>query len=321
MGLRHRCNEKMVSARIEDLIWKIEQDNTSGAVELTRKGAAVLALLTEETTAPETSQFLSELLSVGRKLIKAQPSMAPLFNLVNTVLSSVDTAEDAKEARNTAKAAAQNFATAVSVRGEKIGLEALSLISDGSTVLTHSHSSTVLGAFLLARARGRGFQVLCTESRPMEEGQELARELAQEGIEATLIIDSAVSHFVSQVDVVMVGADSISRPGLVNKIGTYGVALASTAHEVPFYTLCGTEKFLPLDYPYLEIQQKDPREVWDDYPEGVTVVNYYFDVTPLEYVSGLVTEKGILVRSEVEEMLSRLKVHKLLLEGGRKTQP
>ncbi len=309
----------MITARVEGLIWSIGQDNISGAVELTRKGAEVLALLSEETTAQETSQLLSELLSVGRRLIQAQPCMAPLFNLVNTVLSSVDPAGDAIEARKNAKAAAQAFAAALGTRGEKIGLEALSLVSDGSTVLTHSRSSTALGTFLLARAKGCSFQVVCTESRPMEEGQELASELAQEGIETTLIIDCAVPHLMSQVDVVTVGADSISRPGLVNKMGTYGVALAASAHEVPFYTLCGTEKFLPQDYPYLEIQQKDPRQVWDDYPEGVRVVNQYFDVTPLEYVSGVVTEKGILLRPQVDEMLSRVEVHKLLLERGRKS--
>jgi len=313
LGLRHPRDEMIITASIENLVRQIGADNTSGAVELTMKGADVLALLAEETTAQETSQFLSELLTAGKGLIQAQPSMAPLFNLVNTVLSNVDTAGDVKQARRAAKAAAEGFAAALEVRGEKIGLEALSLIQDGCTVLTHSRSSTVLGAFLLAKAKGRSFQVLCTESRPMQEGREVAKELAREGIETTLIVDCAVPHLMSQVGIVMVGADSVSRRGLVNKMGTYGVALAATAHGVPFYALCGTEKFLPPNYPYLDIERKDSREVWDDYPEGVTVLNYYFDVTPLEHVSGLVTEEGLLVRSQVQEMLGQVRIHQMLL--------
>lgn len=303
----------MISKRIENLIRDVSEDNTSGAVELTRKGAQVLVLLAEETTAQETRQFLAELVAAGKGLIEAQPSMAPLFNLVNTVLSSVRKPQDAGEARRVAKSAAQSFGADLDTRGEQIGLEALSLISDGSTVLTYSRSSTVLGALLLARARGRAFRVLCTESRPMYEGRRLARELAQEDIATTLIVDAAVARFVDQIDLVVVGADSVSSQGLVNKVGTHGVALAAKAQGVPFYALCGTEKFLPPDYPYLEIERKDPREVWEDAPREVTVLNYYFDVTPLEYLTGLVTEKGILYRSQVEKTLDQLEIHDMLL--------
>jgi eIF-2B alpha/beta/delta-like uncharacterized protein len=302
----------MSSPTVTDLIREVGEDNTSGAAELTRKGAEVLVLLANQTAAPDAPQFLSELLTTGKALIQAQPSMAPLFNLVNAVLSSLETIQDADQARRAVKAAAQTFVAELDGRVERIALEALSLLSDGSTVFTHSRSSTVLRAFLLAKERGRPFSVVCTESRPMYEGREVARELAQAGIETTLVVDSAVGHFVGQANTVMVGADSVSSQGLVNKMGTYGLALAAKARGVPFYALCGTDKFLPLYYPYLEIERKDPREVWEHAPEGITVLNYYFDVTPLEYLSGLVTERGVLPRSQVERMLRQLKVHELL---------
>ena len=303
----------MIPKIVADLIREVAKDKTSGAVELTRKGAEALLLLADQTAAQDTPQLLSELLGTGRKLIEAQPSMAPLFTLVHTVLSSLDAAQDVGEARQAITAAARGFAADLGLRGEKIALEALSLIPNGVAILTHSRSSTVSGALLLAKERGRSFRVLCTESRPLYEGRELARELGQQGIETTLITEAAVAHFMSEIDLVMVGADSVSRQGLVNKMGTHALALVAHAYGVPFYALCGTEKFLPPDYPYLEIQLKDPQEVWEDHPKGVTVLNYYFDVTPLEHVNGLVTENGLLNHADLVKMLSRPGTHELLV--------
>jgi translation initiation factor eIF-2B subunit delta len=303
----------MIRPTIVALIREVAEDNTSGAVELTKKATQALLHFSDETRAQDLSQFLSELMTAGRELIQAQPSMAPLFNLVNSVLSSLDTAEKVDEARRIVKAAASTFAEDLDASGDKIAKQALPLISDGATIMTHSRSSTVLRALSLAKERGRNFAILCTESRPIFEGRELARQLAQQGIEVTLVTDAAVAHSMNQVDLVMVGADSISSRGLVNKMGTHALALAANAHAVPFYALCGIEKFLPSDCPHMEIELKDPREVWEDSPGGVTVLNYYFDLTPLEFVSAVVTEKGLLGRASVLKMLSQLRTHKLLI--------
>ncbi len=303
----------MIYPSVATLVRQVADDNTSGSVELTTKGAEALCLFADETTAQDLHRFLSEFMAVGRALIRAQLSMAPLFNLVNSVLSSLDAAENVDEGRRIARAAARAFAADLKVRGEKIAVEAFPLIFDGATVMTHSRSSTVLRTLSLARARGHSFAILCTESRPIYEGRELARQLAQRGIDVTLVTDAAVAHFMSHVDLVMVGADSLSRQGLVNKMGTHALALAARADGIPLYALCGTEKFLPSDYPHLEIESKDPREVWEGYPEGVTVLNYYFDLTPLELVSGVVTEKGLLEHAEICKMLRELETHKLLV--------
>ncbi len=313
MALPYLDNERMIRPSIAALIREVSEDNTSGAVELTKKATQALLLLSDETRAQDLSPFLSEFMTAGRELIQAQPSMAPLFNLVNSVLSSFDTAENVGEAKRIVKAAASTFAEDLDVSGDKIAVQALPLVSDGATIMTHSRSSTVLRALFLAKERGRNFAILCTESRPIYEGRESARQLAQQGIDVTLVTDAAVAHFASQVDLVMVGGDSLSGQGLVNKMGTHALALAAKADGIPFYALCGTQKFLPSDYPHLEIELKDPREVWEDSPGGVTVLNYYFDVTPLDFVSGVVTEKGLLQRAEVLKMLSQLQTHKLLI--------
>jgi len=155
---------------------------------------------------------------------------------------------------------------------------------------------------------------VCTESRPSYEGRTVAATLAQEGIRTTLITDSAAAHFMGRVNLVMVGADSVSRDGLVNKMGTYAIALAARDQGVPLYALCGTEKLLPIDYPYFRIAPQDPQEVWPEHPQGVEVLNLYFDVTPLRYVSGVVTEQGVLTPGELQDIVGQLKMHEMLLD-------
>jgi eIF-2B alpha/beta/delta-like uncharacterized protein len=301
---------RSVQARIEELA----EDNISGATEIAAKAAEVLALFADEADAEDASAFVIQLAAMGRALIQAQPSMASLFNLVNSVISSTQEARDLDSARRMATTTAQAFAAQLHARSEEIARQAPSLLSEGSRVLTHSRSSTVMTALQLAALQGRQLEVVCTESRPIHEGRAVAASLAKEGIKTTLIVDSAAGHFVSQVDLVMVGADSVSTDGVVNKMGTYPIALAASSQGVPFYTLCGTEKFLPTDYPRFRIEPKDPHEVWPEHPEEVTVINLYFDVTPLTYVSGVVTERGILAANELDEQLRQLKMHELLLD-------
>lgn len=306
----------MAAPDVESLIEELAADTTSGAAELARDAARVFSLLAERTESKDLPSFLSELSATGRRAIRAQPSMASLFNLVNTLLFGLDEAGSLDEARQRVVSEARGFAEELVSRGERIAEETLSLLPDGCTLLTHSRSSTVLTALLLAKDRGLELEVVCTESRPLYEGRRVAEELSRGGIRTTLITDASVAHYMSQVDLVMVGADSVSGEGLVNKMGTHGVALAARAHGVLFYGLCGSEKLLPAGYPYFEIEARHPEEVWPGHPEGVTVLNYYFEVTPLEYLSGLVTERGLLLREELEEMLEQLKIHDMLLDEG-----
>ena len=304
----------MIHRSVQALIGELAADNTSGAVEIATRAAEALVLFAAEADAQDASSFLWQLVSTGKALIQAQPSMAPLFNLVNSVIASVQGACDVDSARRAASTTARDFGAELHTRSERIARQALSLLPSGSSVLTHSRSSTVMAALQLATTHGRQLEVMCTESRPIYEGRVVAASLAEEGIKTTLITDSAAGHFMNQVDLVMVGADSVSTEGVVNKIGTFPIALAARAQGVPFYALCGTEKFLPPDYPHFRIDSQDPQEVWPGHPEGVEVLNLYFDVTPLDYVSGMVTERGILAGGELDEILEQLKMHEMLLD-------
>ena len=295
---------------VRALIEQIRGDNTSGAAELTRRGAEVLIALAETSEARSASQFVAELLEVGKALIEAQPSMASLFNLVNATLLKVEGLREVREMKEAARAAAEGFVADLQKGAELIGEQAARLIEDGATIMTHSYSSMVLRGLLLAKARGKSFEVICTESRPICEGEDLAARLGENDIKVKLVIDAAAFRFLPQAQMVMVGADSILTQGLVNKIGTYGLAIAARVHDVPFYALCGTEKFLPNSASHLfSIETKDPGEILAEPTQNVEAINYYFDVTPLEHLTGVVTEKGILSPTEVKGLLGEMKLH------------
>lgn len=243
---------------IQDRIDAIRANRLSGAAELTAQAAEVLSLAAE--LAPDSIP------DAARLLVAAQPAMAPLVNLTRFVLAASDRG-----------AAAREFLLCMRAAAPRVAAHAARLIPDGCTVLTHSYSSTVFEALRSARGMGRQFRVICTESQPMREGAALAAELGREGIEATLIPDAAVASFLPQAALVLVGADSISAHGLVNKAGTEFIVRGAFALHIPAYALCISEKFLPPDY----LPLQDLRELPD------------FDLTPLHYLAGIVTEYGV----------------------------
>ena len=136
----------------------------------------------------------------------------------------------------------------------------------------------------------------------------MASELSLCGIKITFIDDTAAGLYVSQVDKVIVGADRVCADGgVVNGIGTYMIALASNKVNKPFYVVCDMLKFDPrLNSSNVELEEKEPAEVIEPFklPASVTVKNPYFDITPIELLTGMITEKGFMTPEEVLDYMS-----------------
>jgi translation initiation factor 2B subunit (eIF-2B alpha/beta/delta family) len=193
--------------------------------------------------------------------------------------------------------------------------QAAATIAEGATVLTHSRSSTVLNALLEAKQRGRSFDVVATESRPMLEGRSLAAFLVSKEIPVTLIADSAAASAMSRVDVVLLGADKLTASGVINKIGTKMIALAARECDLPVYALCDTSKFIREDYLVATAREvNSPNELWGDPPTGVMIENSYFEHTPVEYFVGIVTEEGLLSPDEARRRAGNTTVDQGLLD-------
>jgi methylthioribose-1-phosphate isomerase len=195
-------------------------------------------------------------------------------------------------------------------RLSRLGAE---LIKDGVTVLTHCNAGalatagygTALGVIKAAREQGKKIEVIATETRPLLQGACLtAWELMQEKIPVTLITDSMAGYFLNRgkINCVIVGADRIAANGdTANKIGTYTLAVLAKENGVPFYVAAPTSTIdLSLKSGgQIPIEERNPEEVTSIKgvrfaPKGVAAANPAFDITPHQYITAIITEKGII---------------------------
>ncbi|MCY0868742.1 MAG: S-methyl-5-thioribose-1-phosphate isomerase [Desulfurococcus sp.] len=194
----------------------------------------------------------------------------------------------------------------------RIGEYGAELIQDGATILTHCNAGALAtSAFGTAEAvmrvawyKGKRIKVIATETRPMLQGARLTVwELLKEGIPVSLITDNMAGYIMRKglVDVVIVGADRVTREGfVVNKIGTYMIALAAKRHGIPFYVAAPTSTIdLSSTVDDIVIEERDPREVKYVMGRPITIeevnaLNYAFDITDPDLVSAIITERGVV---------------------------
>jgi len=255
-------------ARLES----IRVNNTSGAGELAREAAEAAWDWLEHAQPASLAPWMAEVTAFAQALHRAQPSMAPLFNLANEILLAVESASTLPRAQDAVRAVVQTFPTHLVRSQEALLAATLPLLSPGARILTFSYSSSVLAVLLAAQARQIPLQVLCTEGRPMLEGRRFAQRLAQAGVPVRFGVDAAVSTFASQASLALLGADSLTAGGVMNKLGTTGVALACGMSKLPCYVVCGRQKWVPAAASAAAfLRLEAPGEVWDDPAPGVEV--------------------------------------------------
>lgn len=205
-----------------------------------------------------------------------------------------------------------------------IGAHGAALVPDGKTVLTHCNAGalatagygTALGVIRAAVEAGKKIDVFADETRPFLQGSRLTVwELQKDGIDTTLITDNMAGHFLrsGRIGCVVVGADRIAANGdVANKIGTYSVAVLAKENGVPFFVAAPISTLdLTLDTgAKIPIEERSSKEVTEVFgvpvaPEGTKVKNPAFDVTPNQYVTGIITERGVAT-APFEESLKRL---------------
>jgi len=203
-----------------------------------------------------------------------------------------------------------------------MGAHGAVLLKDGARVLTHCNAGalatagwgTALGVFRSAVEAGKKISVIADETRPFLQGARLtAWEMVQENIPVTLITDNMAGYMMAQgeVDAVVVGTDRVAANGdVANKIGTYMVAVLAQRHNIPFYVACplstidlniATGKDIPIE----ERSADEVKGFRDTHwaAEGVKIRNPSFDVTPAELVTGLITERGVVLQPDAQGIL------------------
>ena len=204
---------------------------------------------------------------------------------------------------------------------KKIGQNGALLLGDNISVMTHCNAGalataghgTALGIIRTAHFGGKKIKVFAGETRPFLQGARLtAWELVKDEIPVTLITDNMSGYLMSLnlIDAIIVGADRVTSNGdVINKIGTYSLAVLASKHNIPFYVACpwSTIDMKTKTGAEVTIEERDPNEVtgYGDYmwaPKGIQVFNPAFDVTPADLVSYLVTERGVVMPKNLHSL-------------------
>lgn len=274
---------------------EIRDDRQHGASELARRALALLAVAARTLPATDAAQLREHLTRLATALAMTRPSMAPLQNLLRRWredLAVVDVGMDLALGRHAAAERAETLILASRQAVAACAAQAASLLGSRRTLMTHSLSSTVVE--VCRQLKERDLRMIVTEARPLAEGRQLAQQLAAWQVPTTYITDAQMGLFVAQADAVLVGADSVLADGaVVNKAGSYLLALAAHDRGVPFYVCCESFKWRGVDEPRPELEEMAAAELGvPDWP-AVAVRNVYFDLTPARLVSAWIAETGV----------------------------
>jgi methylthioribose-1-phosphate isomerase len=283
-----------------------------GAPAIGVTAAFGLALAAQASRAKALPELMTDLDTAFKTLRATRPTAVNLFWALERVMEKAKRAKTVEDAKKAVLDEALKMSEEDVEANRHMGANGAKMFRDGDVVLTHCNAGslatvaygTALGVIRAARESGKRLSVIATETRPVMQGSRLtAFELQHDGIDVSLIPDTAVGHMMakSAIKRVIVGADRVLRTGHVfNKIGTYQVAILASRHRVPFYVAAPLSTFDFESSPEeVIIEERSVDEVVKVgkkriAPKGVRIFNPAFDMTPPELITGIITEKGVL---------------------------
>ncbi|MGB9741032.1 MAG: S-methyl-5-thioribose-1-phosphate isomerase [Candidatus Bathyarchaeia archaeon] len=291
-----------------------------GAPLLGAAAAFALALTAHNARGQSREKLLMELERAASIIMATRPTAVNLFWALDRILTKAKSfSGSAEKLAAFVVMEAQKIADEDVEANRLIGKHGAALIADGDVVLTHCNAGalatvgygTALGVVRAAWEQGKKIRVFATETRPKLQGARLTTyELKRDGIPVTLITDNMVGYVMYKrlVNKVIVGADRIVRDAVINKIGTFTIAVVAKEQNIPFYVAAPKSTFdLKHTSAKVVIEERNPEEVTHFgsqriAAEGISVLNPAFDITPLKYVSAIICESGILYKEDFDKL-------------------
>lgn len=325
--------------RLPAVLEYVEYDDYNGVAEAIKNlvirgapaigvaAAFAMALAARQSRAHDMDGLLRDIDEARATLRATRPTAVNLAWALDRVYDRARAAPDAGAARDIILEEALLMAESDIETNRAMGRNGSELFDDGDTIMTHCNAGalatvgygTALGVIRAVREAGKSVRVVATETRPIQQGSRLtAFELMRDGFDVSLIPDTAVGYSMANriVDKVVVGADRILATGHVfNKIGTYQVATMACQHHIPFYVAAPLSTFdMGSDPADVVIEMRRPDEVTGPAgrrtaPDGISIINPAFDMTPPELVSGIITEAGVATRPYPESIKKLFKAN------------
>lgn len=306
-----------LECRDVETVWRaIRELKVRGAPAIGLAAAYGVCLGLQSVRDGDEAAFLARFQDVTALLASSRPTAVNLFwalERMKAVVAKNRPAGCAVRIHDALLAEARSLHDEDRATCHAIGRHGAELLPDGAGVLTHcnagglaaSEYGTALSVVFTAQDQGKRLHVFVDETRPLLQGARLtAWELVQRRVPATLICDSMAAQVMREgrVQVVITGADRIAANGdTANKIGTYSLAVLARAHQIPFYVAAPGNTFdLCLERgDRIPIEQRSADEVTHGMgrplaPAGIEVYNPAFDVTPAQYITGIITERGVI---------------------------
>ncbi len=291
----------LAKRRLLATIENIREIRIQGATNVALEGVKAFRDYLEAHVASDNDLHDSwdEIVSLARTLATIRSTEPALRNCLRLVLSSAEqhgfnrSIEDANQLINKVLQSKEIIS--------KIGAEK---IENDSVVMTHCRSSVVEAILSEAHKQEKSFRVVCTETRPRYQGRKTARNLLHHGIPVTMVVDSAMRWAMRKfdVDLILIGADAITVEGAaINKIGSRLLGLSAAEEYVPLYVASSLFKYDPTTTigKITAIEMRNPKEVWENPPEGLIIENPAFEPVDRRHISAYITEKGIIPPSLV----------------------
>ncbi|MBI5375759.1 MAG: hypothetical protein HZA77_10000 [Candidatus Schekmanbacteria bacterium] len=282
-------------------------DNTSGSAAIRESLAGLFKeiLLIESTSDSEAASMLR---GAAEKAFKSHQSMAAIYHLCKFINTQLKNKTKKTPFKASVLGALGAYCSKIRTDENKLFENGAKIIKDKMVILTYSYSTAVLQILKLASLQGKNFSVICPESRPAFEGVRFAEEIAKQKIKTTLIVDAAIYGAIKSCDMILVGADTVTTDGIINKTGTEWIATSAKALKKPAYSAFTIEKVLPSPHSKkIKILNKPSYEVYKGKVKSIEVENRYFDITPLHEFSGFITEMGAMTEKEITNILKGLK--------------
>jgi S-methyl-5-thioribose-1-phosphate isomerase len=310
--------ERYVTCRsYQEIISAIKDLTVRGAPAIGVVAAMGAALGALRLPSLPPKKFRRIFIAICDEIARARPTARNLFWALERMKKRLDQAMQTgkKDLVKELVDEAKNIYTEDIEANRQMGKHGSKLLADSDNILTHCNTGalatagygTALGVIRAAHEQGKKLHVYVDETRPVLQGARLtAWELKKEKIPATLITDSMAGFLMQQgkIDKVLVGADRIAANGdTANKIGTYSLAVLAAVHRIPFYVAAplSTIDISLKTGAAIPIEERKNEEVTHfkgirSTPKGIKVYNPAFDITPAEYITAIITEKGIITK-------------------------
>jgi ribose 1,5-bisphosphate isomerase len=170
------------------------------------------------------------------------------------------------------------------------------MIMNGDVILTHCHSTLVEKTLIKAYKKGISFKVYCTETRPLYQGRITAKNLVDNGLDVTMVVDAGVCEILKKADYFITGADVVTADGSVyNKVGTHAISVVANHYKVSHTIVTTTHICEPQFFNNIarNIEQRDYQEIWKYKPQKLKINNPAFDIIPNNLIDKYITEEGI----------------------------